>query len=71
MGERETLSYWVLPSDMIVNKRCTVCHGEIGESEIEHCGNCGLTVHTECAEFVRTFDCRECADELAVGAVEL
>lgn len=56
---------------MMIYKRCTVCHGEIGEGEIEQCGNCGMAVHTECAEFVRTFECRECADEPAVGAVEL
>jgi predicted RNA-binding Zn-ribbon protein involved in translation (DUF1610 family) len=55
---------------MLVHKRCTVCHEDIGENEAELCGNCGLTVHTKCAAFVQTFDCPECAEELAIGAVE-
>lgn len=55
---------------MIINKRCTICHEDIGVAELEKCGTCGLRVHTECAEFVRTFECPECADELVVGAVE-
>ncbi|MES3516072.1 MAG: hypothetical protein PPP58_00220 [Natronomonas sp.] len=54
---------------MIVNKRCTICQ-EVIETEFESCGTCGQKVHTACAEFVKTFDCSECADELEVGAVE-
>lgn len=55
---------------MIIKKRCTVCHKDIGETESEVCGNCGMQVHTQCAEYVRSFDCPECADELEIGAVE-
>lgn len=55
---------------MIIKKRCTVCHNDIGEAESEVCGSCGMQVHTKCAEYVRSFDCPECADELEIGAVE-
>lgn len=55
---------------MIIHKRCTVCHQDIGDNGVEQYKNCGLTVHSECAEFVKSFDCPQCAEELAIGAVE-
>lgn len=55
---------------MIVQSRCTICHTHVDAAGIEECGACGFDIHTSCAEFVRSFDCPECADELEIGAVE-
>jgi len=55
---------------MLINERCTVCHEDVGPSESVPCGECGGIVHEPCAEFERSFTCRDCADEPEIGAVE-
>lgn len=58
-------------TNMLINKkRCTVCHTNIEADASVVCGECGKTIHRECAEFERSFECPECADELEIGAVE-
>jgi hypothetical protein len=55
---------------MIIQQRCTICHSDIEDGETVVCGTCERPVHEECVDFEQTFECRECADEPDVGAVE-
>lgn len=55
---------------MLVNRRCTVCHGTIDPSNATVCGACETTVHDSCAEFEQRYTCPACADEPEIGAQE-
>jgi hypothetical protein len=55
---------------MIIQQRCTICHSDIEDGETVVCGTCERPVHETCADFEQTFECRKCADEPDVGAVE-
>lgn len=60
----------VLTEVMLLNERCTICQERIEAAETVVCGECGTAIHAECAEFERTFNCPDCADEREIGAVE-
>ncbi len=55
---------------MKLGRRCTTCERRIEETEIEVCETCGREVHEPCDEYRTTFECRDCGDETAIGAVE-
>ncbi len=55
---------------MKIGDICTVCETRIDDAEIDVCETCGRELHEPCEEYRTTFDCRHCADETAIGAVE-
>ncbi|WP_201293952.1 hypothetical protein [Natronorubrum halalkaliphilum] len=55
---------------MELGRRCTTCKRRIDEREIERCETCGRDVHEPCTEYRTTFECRDCGEETAIGAVE-
>ncbi|WP_424018733.1 hypothetical protein ACOZ4N_04440 [Halorientalis pallida] len=55
---------------MLIHKRCSVCHDDVGSDEATICDACGDAIHEQCASYEQRFNCPECADELEVGAVD-
>ncbi|ELZ96941.1 hypothetical protein C440_04168 [Haloferax mucosum ATCC BAA-1512] len=55
---------------MLIGHRCTICHNTVETNARVHCDVCGRSIHNQCAEYERTFECPECATDLEVGIVE-
>lgn len=55
---------------MLINTRCTVCGSAVDRDDVVTCEDCGRQLHAQCEAFERSFECRRCADEREVGAVE-
>ena len=55
---------------MLLNKRCTVCHGKIDPANAIVCETCAKPIHDSCAEFEQRYNCKTCADEPKIGAQE-
>lgn len=51
--------------------KCHVCTGQFERSGFVECSGCGLTFHEDCLEYHSEYECREGADDPAIGAVEL
>jgi predicted RNA-binding Zn-ribbon protein involved in translation (DUF1610 family) len=52
-----------------VNK-CHGCTGRFERSGFVECPDCGETFHEKCLAYHEKYDCREGAEDPAVGAVE-
>jgi predicted RNA-binding Zn-ribbon protein involved in translation (DUF1610 family) len=50
--------------------KCHVCTGRFERSGFVECPGCGLSFHEGCLEYHSKYECPDCADDLAVGAVE-
>lgn len=55
---------------MIINNRCTTCNEKITADETARCKTCGSKVHDRCATYELHFECPNCADDAAIGALE-
>ncbi|WP_299270536.1 hypothetical protein [Halorientalis sp.] len=55
---------------MLIHKRCSVCHDDVGPGDATICDACDNPIHERCASYEQQFNCPECADELDVGAVD-
>lgn len=55
---------------MLIQNRCTVCHEDVSRSEATRCDVCNRSIHEPCQPYETQFDCPDCADDLAIGAVE-
>lgn len=50
--------------------RCPACGEELQKADLVRCEDCGNEFHDSCADYERTFECPECAEEPWIGAVE-
>ena len=55
---------------MKIGTRCTVCHARVDDVEVVICETCGRGVHEPCQEYETRFECRYCADEPWIDALE-
>ncbi len=50
--------------------RCPACGETVREGALTRCEDCGNAFHESCADYQRTVECEQCADEPWIGAVE-
>jgi len=55
---------------MVGVSKCHVCTGRFEQSGFVECPDCGKTFHEGCLEYHSEYECADCAEDLAVGAVE-
>jgi len=49
---------------------CRICNGRFREEEFVACEACGEQYHASCLEYHASYECTDCAEDLAVGTVE-
>jgi hypothetical protein len=47
-----------------------ICNGRFREEEFVACESCGEQYHESCLEYHTSYEYTDCAEDLAVGAVE-
>ena len=55
---------------MKLGQKCTICGERIDPGEITTCGQCGQGVHAPCKEYEQNYECKECGEEIWIGAAD-